>query len=69
MNSYFSEFCQSGIEYINSNSTFDCFSLSHTPMTFKEAVVYCGEKGIPLAEIQTEKDHTNIIEKLQVSKL
>ena len=51
---------------MDNGTLFDCFVLSEEPMTFKDAVVYCGNQGIPLAEIQTELDHSNIIEKLQV---
>ena len=62
------EFCQSGIRYLNAEETmFDCFTLSHEPMTFKEAVVYCGNKGLPLAKIDTELDHMNVIDKLKVN--
>jgi len=60
------EFCQSDIRYLNAEETmFDCFTLSHEPMTFKEAVVYCGNKGLPLAKIDTELDHMNVIDKLK----
>ena len=62
------EYCHTGIKEktVDNGTLFDCFVLSEEPMTFKDAVVYCGNQGIPLAEIQTEQDHTNIIEKLQV---
>ena len=66
--SHYLEYCHTGIEErtVDNGTLFDCFVLSEEPMTFKDAVVYCGNQGIPLAEIQTELDHSNIIEKLQV---
>ena len=46
---------------VDNGTLFDCFVLSEEPMTFKDAVVHCGNQGIPLAEIQTELDHSHII--------
>jgi hypothetical protein len=36
-------------------------------MDFKDAVEYCGDLGLPLAEIHTKQDHYHVVEKLRVS--
>ena len=67
-NFIFKDVCRTGVEKSGTSDTSeDCYVISHQKMSYYEAERWCYGQNIPLAEPNTETDWMNVWRKLKVS--